>query len=83
MPFQSDAQRKFMYSQKPEMAKKFAKETPKGVNLPERAAPAPTPERKVNAMKAMVANPSMSMAKKPMNAAAKPMLAKKDNAQLA
>lgn len=36
MPFKSDAQRKFLYSQKPEIAKEFAKETPKGVDLPEK-----------------------------------------------
>jgi len=35
-PFQSDAQRRWMYSQEPEMAKKWAKETPKGKDLPEK-----------------------------------------------
>lgn len=38
MPFQSDAQRKFMYSQKPELAKEMAAKTPAGANLPARAA---------------------------------------------
>lgn len=36
MPFKSDAQRRFLYSQKPEIAKEFAKETPKGIDLPEK-----------------------------------------------
>lgn len=35
MPFQSDAQRKFLYSQHPDVAKEFASKTPKGANLPE------------------------------------------------
>lgn len=38
MPFKSDAQRRFLYSQKPEIAKEFAKETPKGADLPEKIA---------------------------------------------
>jgi len=29
MPFKSEKQRKFLYSQKPEVAKKFAKDSPK------------------------------------------------------
>lgn len=37
MPFKSDAQRRWMFSQHPAMAKRWAKETPKG-NLPERVA---------------------------------------------
>lgn len=35
MPFQSDAQRKFLYSQHPDVAAEFASKTPKGANLPE------------------------------------------------
>ena len=35
-PFQSEAQRRWMYSQEPKMAKKWAKETPKGKDLPEK-----------------------------------------------
>lgn len=35
MPFQSDAQRKFLYSKHPDVAKEFADKTPKGANLPE------------------------------------------------
>lgn len=37
MPFKSEQQRKFMYSQKPEMAKEWEKETPKGKKLPKYA----------------------------------------------
>ena len=35
MPFVSKAQRAWMYANKPEMAKKWEKETPKGKKLPE------------------------------------------------
>ncbi len=35
MPFESDAQRRFMFSQHPELAKEFEKATPKGAKLPE------------------------------------------------
>ncbi len=35
MPFKSEAQRRWMFSQKPEMAKEWASETPKGKKLPE------------------------------------------------
>ena len=38
MPFKSDAQRRFMYATKPKMAAKWAKETPKGKDLPERVS---------------------------------------------
>jgi len=36
MPFKSSAQRRWMFSQEPAMAKRWAKETPKGKKLPER-----------------------------------------------
>lgn len=36
MPFKSQAQRRFMYSQEPKLAKQFEKETPKGKKLPEK-----------------------------------------------
>ena len=36
MPFKSQAQRRWMYSQHPEMAEKWEKETPKGKKLPTR-----------------------------------------------
>lgn len=36
MPFKSEAQRKFLFSQKPEIAKEFAAHTPKGKKLPAR-----------------------------------------------
>lgn len=35
MPFRSQAQRRFMYSQHPELAKEFEAATPKGKDLPE------------------------------------------------
>ena len=34
MPFKSQAQRKYLFSQKPEIAKEFAEHTPKGKKLP-------------------------------------------------
>lgn len=34
MPFKSQAQRSFMYANKPKMAKEFEKHTPKGTKLP-------------------------------------------------
>lgn len=36
MPFKSDAQRGFMFAQHPEIAKRWAKETPKGKDLPDK-----------------------------------------------
>lgn len=36
MPFKSEAQRRFMYSQHPEMAKRWQEHTPKGTKLPEK-----------------------------------------------
>lgn len=35
MPFKSQAQRRYMYSQHPEIAKEFEEKTPEGANLPE------------------------------------------------
>jgi len=35
-PFKSKAQRRFLFARKPKIAKKFAKETPKGKKLPEK-----------------------------------------------
>lgn len=35
MPFESESQRKFMYSQHPKLAKEFEAATPKGKELPE------------------------------------------------
>lgn len=37
MPFRSQAQRKWMYANHPEMAKRWEKETPKKKKLPKRA----------------------------------------------
>jgi hypothetical protein len=36
MPFESQAQRRFMYAKHPQMAKEFEAVTPKGVTLPMR-----------------------------------------------
>jgi len=36
MPFRSKQQRKFLYSQKPEIAAEFAEHTPKGAKLPKK-----------------------------------------------
>jgi len=36
VPFKSEAQRKYLFSQKPKVAKEFAKETPKGKKLPKK-----------------------------------------------
>ncbi|MCX6794808.1 MAG: hypothetical protein NTY31_02385 [Candidatus Falkowbacteria bacterium] len=36
MPFKSQAQRKWMFANKPEMAEKWAKETPKDKKLPKK-----------------------------------------------
>jgi hypothetical protein len=36
MPFKSKDQREWMYANKPEMAKRWEKETPKGKKLPEK-----------------------------------------------
>jgi len=39
MPFESEAQRKFMHANKPEMAKEWEKHTPKGKKLPKKKYP--------------------------------------------
>jgi len=36
-PFVSESQKKWMYSQKPEMAKRWQAHTPKGKSLPKKA----------------------------------------------
>jgi len=36
MPYKSQAQRAFMYSQKPELAEEFEKKTPKNKKLPKK-----------------------------------------------
>lgn len=48
MPFESQAQRGFMYAKHPEMAKKFEAKTPKGKKLPEHVK-GKKPSRKYNA----------------------------------
>jgi hypothetical protein len=47
MPFESQAQRRYMYSQHPEIAKEFESATPKGAKLPERKGKKPTLHQKV------------------------------------
>lgn len=37
MPFKSQAQRKFLFANKPKIASEFASKTPKGKKLPARA----------------------------------------------
>jgi hypothetical protein len=39
MPFKSEAQRKFLWATEPKLAKKWAKETPKGKKLPPKVKP--------------------------------------------
>ena len=36
MPFKSEAQRRWMHANKPEMAKEWEKKTPKGKDLPDK-----------------------------------------------
>ena len=36
MPFRSEQQRKFLFSQKPEIAKEFQEHTPKNAKLPKK-----------------------------------------------
>jgi len=38
VPFKSQAQRKWMYANKPQMAKRWEKETPKSKKLPKRVS---------------------------------------------
>lgn len=38
MPFKSEAQRKFLFAKHPTIAKRWAKHTPKGADLPEHVA---------------------------------------------
>ena len=45
MPFKSSAQRRFLYSQHPEIANRWQKETPQGKKLPEHVKPK-TPSQK-------------------------------------
>lgn len=39
MPFKSQAQRGYMYANKPKLAKEFEAETPKGKKLPKKVKP--------------------------------------------
>ena len=47
MPFQSQAQRKYMYANHPEIAKEFEAATPKDKKLPERKHKKPPLESRV------------------------------------
>ena len=51
MPFKSQAQRKFMYSQHPEIAKEFEEHTLKGKKLPEHVKPKSKPKTKAKRKK--------------------------------
>lgn len=42
MPFRSQAQRKWMHANHPEMAKRWEAETPKGKKLPKKVAKKPS-----------------------------------------
>ena len=46
MPMKSKAQRGFLHANKPDVAAKFEKETPKGKKLPEHAKPKPATKRR-------------------------------------
>lgn len=39
MPFKSQAQKKWMYANKPQMAKRWSDHTPKGKKLPKKVKP--------------------------------------------
>ena len=48
MPFKSEAQRKWMYKNEPEMAKQWEAETPKQAKLPEKATPSKPRRKKIS-----------------------------------
>lgn len=58
MPFKSEAQRRFMYSQKPAIAAEMSAKTPAGADLPARVAKPASAEKP-----SMVARPQMPEAK--------------------
>ena len=43
MPFKSQAQRKYLFAKEPEVAKEFAKKTPKNAKLPQKVKPKKKP----------------------------------------
>lgn len=49
MPFQSQAQRRYLYAKHPAVAKEFEAATPKGAKLPQRKGKKPTRDEKVKA----------------------------------
>jgi len=52
MPFRSEAQRRYLYANEPEVAKRWAKETPAG-RLPERVGKQKKGKRKSSLMDAL------------------------------
>lgn len=50
MPFVSDAQRKWAYANKPEMAKKWEKHTPKGKKLPKKKSKSESIAKRIDAV---------------------------------
>ena len=48
MPFKSQAQKGWMFANKPEMAKEWAAHTPKGAKLPEHVSKTPSPSKPSN-----------------------------------
>ena len=50
MPFESQAQRRFMYAKDPKMARRFEKKTPKNKKLPERKGK-PIREKQIKSLK--------------------------------
>lgn len=53
MPFVSKAQRRYLFANKPEMAKRWAAETPKNKSLPERLGPTKTQKAKARLHRGM------------------------------
>ena len=51
MPFKSKAQRKWMYANKPSMAKQWEADTPKGARLPEKASKVQTKVKTIKKVK--------------------------------
>jgi hypothetical protein len=54
MPFKSEAQARYMFSQHPDIAKEFAKKTESIKDLPEHVKEPPSNERRMDAMKSLI-----------------------------
>ena len=52
MPFKSKAQRRWMYANRPEMAKEFEEETPDSASLPNRLHPRTNTRRRLTQRRA-------------------------------